>query len=75
MINIQSAPKSHINMVTVWANLNAKSDDSGSDKSLPLKEAKLFSYWKEFEKAIYVEFQSLIENDTWKYGEALFRRI
>ncbi len=32
MINIQSVPKSHINMVTALANLNAE--------SLTLKEAK-----------------------------------
>lgn len=24
-------------------------------------------YWKNFEKTIYVEFQFLIENDTWEY--------
>ena len=56
-------------MVTVLANLNTGSDDSGPDKLISLKEAKRFLYWKDFEKAMYTEFQSLIENDTWEYRD------
>ena len=41
MINIQSEPKSHINMVTVLANANARSDASGQNKILILREAKV----------------------------------
>ena len=61
-----SIPKSYIHMVTVFANLNATCDDSSPDEPLFLKEARAFPYWKDFKKAIYAEFQSLIENDTWK---------
>ncbi len=51
-------------MITVLANLNAEYDDSGLDKPLFLKNAIESPYWKNFEKAMYVEFQSLIKNDT-----------
>ncbi len=57
-------------MVTVFANLNAGSDDSGSDEPLSLKETMSSMYWKNFEKAMHAEFQSLIENDTWEYKNA-----
>ena len=57
-------------MVKVLANLNVKYDDSGPDEPLSLKEAMASSYWKNFEKAIYVEFRSLIENDTLDYENA-----
>ena len=63
----RSISKSHIHMVTVLANLNAVYDDSGPDELLSLKEAIASPYWKNFEKAMYSEFQSLIENDTWEY--------
>ena len=50
--NSPFVPKSHIHMVIVLANLSASYDNSGSDEPLSLKEAKVSSYWKEFEKAI-----------------------
>ncbi len=62
-----SVSKSHIHIVTVLANLKAGYDDSGPDEPLSLKESMAPPYWKNFEKDIYTEFQSLIENDTWKY--------
>ena len=65
-----SIPKSHIHMVTVLANLNAGYDNSGPDKPLTIKEAMATPYWKDFEKAMHIEFQSLIENDTWEYRDA-----
>ena len=67
--NSSSVPKSHIHMVTVLANLNAGCDDSGPDEPLSLKEARASPYWKDFEKAMHAEFQSLIENDTWEYRD------
>ncbi len=57
-------------MVTVLANLNAGYDDSGPDEPFSLKETMASPYWKNFEKAMYAEFQSLIENDTWEYKNA-----
>ena len=66
----RNTPKSHIHMVTVLANLAAGSDDSGPDEPLTLKEAMVSPYWKDFEKAMHVEFRSLLENNTWKYKEA-----
>ena len=57
-------------MVTVLANLAAGSDDSGPDEPLTLKEAMVSPYWKDFEKAMHVEFGSLLENNTWEYKEA-----
>ncbi len=57
-------------MVTVLVNLNAGYDDSGPDEPVSLKEAMTSPYWKNFEKAMYSEFQSLIENDTWEYKNA-----
>ena len=63
-------PKSHLHMVTVLANLAAGSDTSGPDEPLLLKEAMASPYWKDFKKAMLVEFRSLIENDTWKYMDA-----
>ena len=66
-----SVPKSHIYMVTVLANLNAKCDDSGPDELLSIKDARASPYWKDFEKAMHAEFQSLIDNDIWKYRDAL----
>ncbi len=56
-------------MVTVLANLYVGYDDSGPDKPLFLKEAMASPYWKNFEKAMYIEFQSFIENDTWEYRD------
>lgn len=58
-------------MVTVFANVNVGCDDSGPDKLFSLKEVIASSYWKDFEKAMHAKFQSLIENDTWKYRNAL----
>ncbi len=52
------------------ANLNAGYDDSGPDEPLSPKEDMASLYWKSFEKAMYAEFQSFIENDTWKYKNA-----
>ncbi len=69
-----SVPKFHIHMVTVLANLNAGYVDSGPDEPLSLKEAMASPYWKNSEKAIYAEFQSLIENDTWEYQNAPLER-
>ncbi len=48
-------------MVTVLANLNARYDDSGPDEPLSFKKTIASPYWKNFEKAMYAEFQSLIE--------------
>ncbi len=72
IIQIQFASKSHIYMVTILANSNAGSDDSGSDEPLILKEAKPFFDWKKIEKAMYVEFQSFIEKE---YKKASIVRI
>ncbi len=60
MIKIQSTQKSHINMVTLLANLNAGSDDFGPDEPLTLKKANASHYWKKFEKTMYIEFQYVI---------------
>ena len=57
-------------MVTVLANLSAGCDDSGPDEPLSIKEAMATPLWKDFEKAMHAEFQSLIENDTWEYRNA-----
>lgn len=62
-------PKSHVHMVTVLANLSAGYDDSGSDQPLTLKEAMASAYWIDFEKAMLLEFRSLIENGTWEYTD------
>ncbi len=73
MCSVSTTPsvfKSHIHIVTVLANLNARYDDSGSDEPLFLEEAIVSPHWKNFEKAMYIEFKSLIENDTWKYKNA-----
>ena len=51
-----SVSKSFIHMVTVLVNLNAGYGDSCSDKLLSLKEVIKSPDWKNFEKAIYVEF-------------------
>ena len=56
--------------MTVLANLKAGYDDSGPNKPFFLMEAKALSYWKSFKKAMYAEFQSLIENDSWEYKNA-----
>lgn len=56
-------------MLIVLANLSAGCDDSGPDEPLSLKEAAS-AYWKDFEKAMHAEFQSLIENNTWEYRNA-----
>ena len=61
--------KSHIYIVTVLANLNTSCDDSDLDEPLSLKEVMRSLYWKNFEKAMYAEFQSLIENNIWKYRD------
>ena len=64
-----SVPKFHIYMVTVLANLNVGCDDSGPDEPLSLKATIRSPYWKDFEKTMHWEFQSLIENDTWEYRD------
>ncbi len=69
-----SIPKSHIHIVTVLANLNIGCDNSGPDQPLPLKKAMISLYWKDFKKLIYIEFLSLIENDTWDYQDVLSSR-
>ena len=69
MIEIQSIQKSEFNMVTVLANLNARSDDSGPNEPLILKKANASHYWKKVEKTMYIEFQYLIKNNTWEYRE------
>ncbi len=51
-------------MVTVFVNFSVGYDDSGLDKRHSLEEAMASPYSKECEKAIYSEFQSLIEKDT-----------
>ena len=61
--------KLYIHIVSVLANLNAECDDSGPDELLSLREAMASPYWKDFEKAMHAEFQSLIENDTWEYRD------
>lgn len=66
----QPVPKSHIHIVTVLANVSARYDDSGPDEPLTLKQAMASPYWKDFEKAMHVEFCSLIENNTWEYKNA-----
>lgn len=68
--NTQPIPKSNIHMVTILANLIAGYDDSGPDEPLTLKQAIASPYWKDFEKAMHVEFRSLIENNTWEYKNA-----
>lgn len=65
-----SIPKSHIYMVIVLANLNAEYNDSSLDEHFCLQEVITLLYWKEFEKAMYAEFQSLIENNIWEYQDA-----
>lgn len=50
-------------------------DDSGPDEPLCLKEPMASAYWKEFEKAMHVEFQSIFENGTWGYRNAPSGRI
>lgn len=59
--------KSHIHIITVSTSLNSVCDDAGLDKLFLFKEAIAFFYWKNFEKAMYAEFESLIENDIWEY--------
>ena len=54
-------------MVTVLANLNIGYDNSCSDELFTIKEAMATPYWKDYEKTIYIKFQSLIENNTWEY--------
>ena len=61
-------------MVTVSANLNAGCNDSGPDEPLSLKEATRSPYWKDFEKAMHADFQSLIENNTWECRNVLTGR-
>ncbi len=58
-------------MITVLANLNPGCDDSGPNEPLFFKAAMASSYCKDFEKAMHIEFQSLIENDIWEYRDAL----
>lgn len=65
--NTTSVPKSNIHIITVLAHLSARYGDSGLNEPLSLKEAMSSPYWKNFEKAIHAEFQSLIENNTWEY--------
>ncbi len=62
-----SASKSFIDMVKVLTNLNAGYDYYGLDEPFFFKEAIASLYLKIFEKAIYAEFQSVIENHTWEY--------
>ncbi len=64
--------QSYIQIVTVWANLNLGYNYFGLNEPLLLKEALAWIYWKNFEKAKYADFQSLIENNTWKYKNALW---
>ena len=64
-------PKSHIDIVIMLVNFNARCDDSGSDEPLSLRGAMAFPYWNNIEKAMHLEFQSLIENDTWEYRDVL----
>ena len=68
-------PTSHLHMITVLANLNTGCDNSSLDKPCSLKEVMRSPYWKDFEKAIHSEFQSLIENDTWEYQKAPSDRV
>ena len=65
-----SVLKSHIYMGTVLGNVNASCDDSSPFELHSLKKPIRSPYYKNFDKAIHVEFQSLIENDTWEYQEA-----
>lgn len=65
-----SVLKYHIHIVTVLANLNAEYNNSSLDKPLTIKKAMATPYWKDFEKAMHIEFQLLIENDTWEYRNA-----
>lgn len=62
--------KSHIHMVIVLANLNVGYDNFGPDERLIIKKAMATTYWKDFEKAMHTEFQSLINNDIWEYKNA-----
>ena len=55
--------KLYIYIVIILANFNARDNNSGLDKYFSLKEAITFSYWKDFEKPIHAEFESLIGND------------
>ena len=61
--------KSYLYMVIVLVNLNAECDDSGLDEPLSFKEVIVLCFWKDFEKVMYLGFQSLIENDTWEYRD------
>lgn len=59
-----------MHMVMVLANLSTGYDNSGPDELFSLRETIASPYWKEFEKAMHVEFQFLIENNTWEYKNA-----
>lgn len=53
---ISSIPKSHIYIVTIFANLNIEYDNSGLDESLSIKEVLAILYWKNFNKIINIKF-------------------
>ena len=57
-------------MVTGLANISADHDNSGPEEPSSLKEVMASPYWKHFEKAMHVEFQSLSDNETWEYRNA-----
>ncbi len=57
-------------MVTILTNPNVGYDDSGHDGLFLLKKTMASLHWKNFEKVMYSELQSLIENDTWGYKNA-----
>lgn len=58
-------------MVTILANLNTQYDDFDPDELFSFRKAIISLYWKDFEKIIYAEFESLIKNNTWKYQNTL----
>ena len=63
--------KSHIHIVRILANLYAIYDNLDLDKLLFFKQAMTSPYWQKFEKAMDIEFQFFIKNDTWKYRDTL----